>query len=92
MLITKKKGWYALQLCEYIIDAIFFAKDTFSKKILYQIIKYATDAYDDKKSFKKLYDLLEEFIKGDIELEILRTEMTEQFNDNDPVLYLINKL
>ena len=100
------KGWFAIMLGkhishktyipEYIIDAIVFAKDSYSIEIISDIVKYRIkksieDDKDKKLDFSSCIGTLKEYRKGSKLLVDLILEI-EKVNPNDQLLTLLRKL
>ena len=98
------KGWFAILLGkyitsetivpDYIIDAILFVKESFSKELIIEILKYrsmCSSKLDDSLDFSDLIDSLEEFRIGEKELEEI-LEIYEAIDPVDQILEVLRKL
>lgn len=98
------KGWFAIMLGkhitpfteipDYIIDAILFAKETYSSEIIADIINYRIEKNveaDDSLDFASCRAELLKYRNGDIKLEDLEFDF-DLIIPNDQTMKLINKL
>ncbi|MDV3492441.1 ATP-dependent endonuclease [Elizabethkingia miricola] len=98
------KGWFAIMLGkhitpfteipDYIIDAILFAKETYSSEIIADIINYRIEKNveaDDSLDFASCRAELLKYRNGDIKLEDLEFDF-DLIIPNDQIMKLINKL
>ncbi|MGJ7025667.1 ATP-dependent nuclease [Petrimonas sulfuriphila] len=100
------KGWFAIMLGEhiyhgtyipeYILDAIVFAKDSYSTELVSDIVKYRIEKNieDDEKhdlDFSSCTENLKKYRKGSISLDDLISEI-EMVIPNDQLLTLLRKL
>jgi len=98
------KGWFAIMLGEhiyyetyipeYIVDAIVFARDSYSAEIVSDIVKYRIDKNiedDENLDFSSCLETLKGYRKGERLLSHLITEI-ENVTPDDQVLTLLRKL
>ncbi|CAI8878122.1 ATP-dependent nuclease [Chryseobacterium sp. IT-36CA2] len=98
------KGWFAIMLGkhitpfteipDYIIDALLFAKETYSSEIIADIINYRIEKNveaDDSLDFASCRAELLKYRNGDIKLEDLEFDF-DLIIPNDQIMKLINKL
>ncbi len=100
------KGWFAIMLGEhihhgtyipeYILDAIVFAKDSYSTELVSDIVKYRIEKNieDDEKhelDFSSCTENLKKYRKGSISLDDLISDI-EMVIPNDQLLTLLRKL
>ncbi|MFA5970772.1 MAG: AAA family ATPase [Lentimicrobiaceae bacterium] len=98
------KGWFAILLGEYIsyktivpeyiIDAVLFAKESYSANIIGNIIEYRIfkNHTDDKKlDFSASIVALKKFVKGESPIGDVIAEL-EKVIPNDPIIVLLNKM
>lgn len=100
------KGWFAIMLGkyisyntyipEYIIDAIVFAKDSYSTELIYDIVMYRIKKHIDdvihvESDFSSCIENLKKYHKGSIPLNDLISEI-ETVIPNDQLLTLLRKI
>jgi putative ATP-dependent endonuclease of OLD family len=100
------KGWFAIELGEhifyktcipkYIVDAIIFAKPSFSIELVVQIIQYRInkyiEEYKDKYDFTELQSKLEQYKDETIDIDEIITEIKALDLPQEQTVYLLNTI
>ena len=98
------KGWFAIllggsisyktELSDYILDAILFAKESFSKDLISDILSFRLNMYehdDDKLDFKLVKKNIRDFKEGKVEIKRI-VESLEKVIPDDQIIIFLKKI